>query len=151
MGTIEDRWQQGLTRRRALAGLAGFLAGSPLLRAQEDPRPFSEHRRALGITEMLNVWDFEAVFHANVPKTIYDYTAHGDGTEWTLRRNRQAFDWVDLVPGKAVDPKSVNLATQVYQTKMDYPLMIAPTATMGRCTRTARRAATRGRRARRSR
>ena len=32
-----------------------------------------------------------------------------------------AFEWVDLVPGKAVDPKSVNLATQVYQTKMDYP------------------------------
>jgi isopentenyl diphosphate isomerase/L-lactate dehydrogenase-like FMN-dependent dehydrogenase len=79
---------------------------------------------------MVNVWDFEEVCHANVPKTIYDYTAHGDGNEWTLRRNRLAFEWVDLLPGKAVDPKSVSLATQVYQTKMDFPLMIAPTATM---------------------
>ena len=41
---------------------------------------------------------------ANVPQAVYDYTAHGDGGEWNLRRNRQAFDWVDLIPGKAVDP-----------------------------------------------
>ncbi len=130
MGVIEDRWRLGMTRRRALAGLAGFLAGSPLLRAQEDPRPLSEHKRARGITEMQNVWDFEAICRGNVSTTVYDYTAHGDGTEWTLRRNRQAFEWVDLVPGKAVDSTSVNLATQVYNTKMNYPLMIAPTATM---------------------
>ena len=38
---------------------------------------------------------------ANVPLSVYDYTAHGDGSEFTLRRNRQAFDWVDLVPGQA--------------------------------------------------
>ena len=38
---------------------------------------------------------------ANVPQATYDYTAHGDGSEFTLRRNRQAFEWVDLVPGKA--------------------------------------------------
>ena len=41
---------------------------------------------------------------ANVPQSVYDYTAHGDGGEWNLRRNRQAFDWVDLLPGRAVDP-----------------------------------------------
>jgi 4-hydroxymandelate oxidase len=131
VGIIEDRWKEGITRRRALAGVGAFLAGSPLLRAQQDPRPLSEHKRALGINEMINVWDFEALFHDNLPLTIYDYTANGDGTEWTLRRNRQAFEWVDLVPGKAVDPKSVNLATQVHDTRMTYPLMISPSATMG--------------------
>ena len=31
MGTIEDRWRLGLTRRDALLSLAGMLAGSPLL------------------------------------------------------------------------------------------------------------------------
>jgi isopentenyl diphosphate isomerase/L-lactate dehydrogenase-like FMN-dependent dehydrogenase len=110
--------------------VGAFLAGSPLLRAQHDPRPLNEHKRALGINEMINVWDFEAVCHDNVPLSVYDYTAHGDGTEWTMQRNRQAFEWVDLVPGKAVDPKSVNLATQVYDTKMSFPLMISPSATM---------------------
>ena len=128
MGKIEDQWRDGMSRRSALIGLAGFLAGSPLLRAQEDPRALSEHKRALGIGEMQNVWDFEAVFGTNVPYTIRDYTAHGDGTEWTLRRNRQAFEWVDLVPGKAVDPKSVDLTTTVYTTKMKNPIMISPTS-----------------------
>jgi isopentenyl diphosphate isomerase/L-lactate dehydrogenase-like FMN-dependent dehydrogenase len=121
-----------MTRRRALAGLAGFLAGAPLLRAQQDARRFSEHRRALGIDEMKNVWDFEAVFGANVSQAIRDSTAHGDGTEWTLRRNREAFEWVDLVPGKAVDPESVNLSTTIYQTAMNSPIMIAPTSGHGR-------------------
>ena len=130
MGIIEDRWKHGMTRRNALAGIGALLAGSPLLRAQEDARPLSEHRRALGIAEMKNAWDFEAVCWANVPTTIYDYTAHGDGTEWTLRRNRQAFEMVDILPGKAADPKSVNLATQVYGSKMYFPIMISPSATI---------------------
>jgi 4-hydroxymandelate oxidase len=116
--------------KRALAGLAGFLAGSPLLRAQPDPQALIEHKRALGIGEMRNVWDLGAVFQANVPKSVYDHIAHGDGTEWTLQRNRHAFEWIDLVPGQAIDAKAVNLATQIYDTKMDYPLMVSPVASM---------------------
>lgn len=118
------------SRGQALAGLAGFLAGSPLLRAQLDPHALSEHKRALGLAEMRNVWDLGEVFRANVPKAVYDHIAHGDGTEWTLQRNRRAFEWVDLVPGQAIDRKTVNLATQVYDTKMDFPLMVAPFASM---------------------
>lgn len=117
-------------RAHALAGLSGFLAGSPLLRAQPDPHALSEHKRALGLAEMRNAWDLAEVFRANVPKAVYDHIAHGDGTEWTLQRNRQAFEWVDLLPGKAIDGKTVNLATQVYDTRMDFPLMVAPFASM---------------------
>ncbi len=120
-----------MTRRGALAGLAGFLAGSPFLQAQEDPWPLSRQKRVLGLKEMRTVWDFEAVFRENVNTAVYVYTAEGAGTEWSLRRNRHQFDWVDLVPGKAVDPKSVNLATEVYGTKMNIPLMVAPTANHG--------------------
>jgi len=108
--------------------MAGFLAGSTLLKGQQDPFPLSEHKRALGIGEMQNVWDFEAVFDANENRVARDYNAHGDGTEWTLRRNREAFDWVEIVPGKAVDPGSVNLSTRVCGTRMKHPIMIAPTA-----------------------
>lgn len=126
MRKIEEQWQRSMTRRSALAGLAGFLAGSPLLRAQQDARPLSEHRRTLGIDEMLKVWDFEPVFGANHTLVQRDYVAHGDGTEWTLQRNRQAFEWIDLVTGKAVDPKSVNLSTKVYRTRMNYPIMVSP-------------------------
>ncbi len=131
MGKIDDEWRHSITRRSALAGLAGFLAGSPFLRAQEDPWPLSAQKRSLGIGEMRNVWDFEAVFHENVSAQVYTYTAQASGTEWTKRRNRRAFAWVDVVPGKPVDPKSVNLATQVYGTRMNNPLMISPSARHG--------------------
>jgi 4-hydroxymandelate oxidase len=117
-------------RRTALTGLAALLASPSLLRAQQDPYPLSEHRRALGLAEMRNAWDFARAFRANVPQIVYDQIAHGDGTEWTLERNRQAFEWVDLLPGAAVDPGSVNLATKVYDTELELPLMVAPVAAM---------------------
>ena len=129
MGTIERRWAQSLSRRKALAGMAGLIAGSPLLHAQLDPRPFSSHRRAPGLSEMFTAFDFEPVMFANVPQSVYDYTAHGDGGEWNLRRNRQAFDWVDLIPGKAVDPSTVDLSSKLLGLTLKYPIMIAPTAT----------------------
>ena len=129
MGTIHNRWATSVSRRKALAGMAGMLAGSPLLHAQIDPRPFSQHKRTPGLNEMFTAFDFEPVMFANVPQAVYDYTAHGDGGEWNLRRNRQAFDWVDIVPGKAVDPASVDLSSQLLGLKLKYPVMIAPTAT----------------------
>jgi isopentenyl diphosphate isomerase/L-lactate dehydrogenase-like FMN-dependent dehydrogenase len=129
MSTIERKWATGLSRRRALAGLGSVIAGSPLLHAQLDPRPQTLHRRTPGLNEMLTSFDFEPVMFNNIPLAVYDYTAHGDGSEWTLRRNRQAFDWVDLVPGKPVDPASVNLSTQVLDFKLQYPIIIAPSAT----------------------
>jgi isopentenyl diphosphate isomerase/L-lactate dehydrogenase-like FMN-dependent dehydrogenase len=121
-----------VSRRDAIAKLAGALVGSPLLQseiaAQKDPRPFTDHRRQPGLNEMMVSFDFEPVCFANVPQVIYDYTAHGDGSEFTVRRNRQAFDWVDLVPGKPIDPKTIDLSTEILGTKMSYPIIVAPSA-----------------------
>jgi len=129
MGNTEKRWQTSLSRRKALAGMAGLIAGSPLLHAQLDPRPFPQHRRTPGLNEMLTSFDFEPVMFANIAQSVYDYTAHGDGGEWNLRRNRQAFDWVDLIPGTAVDPATVDLSSKLINLDLKYPVVIAPTAT----------------------
>jgi 4-hydroxymandelate oxidase len=132
VGKLETQWLQSPSRRKAIAGLAGVLAGPTLfqrrLSAQIDPRPFKDHKRLPGLDEMMASFDFEPVMFANVPLAISDYTAHGDGSEFTVRRNRQAFDWVDLVPGRRVDPKSVDLSTEVLGTRMKYPIMVAPSA-----------------------
>jgi 4-hydroxymandelate oxidase len=133
MGPIETRWRHSQSRRRALVALAGAAAGAPLLGsralAQLDPRPLKDHKRLPGLDEMVAAFDFEPLMFANVTQSIYDYTAHGDGSEFTLRRNRQAFDWVDLVPGKAVDASRVDLACEILGTRMKFPIMVAPTAT----------------------
>jgi 4-hydroxymandelate oxidase len=129
MGKRERQWERSLSRRKAIAGMATLVAGSPLLHAQLDPRPYTTHKRAPGLNEMFSAFDFEPVMFANVTQSVYDYTAHGDGSEWNLRRNRQAFDWVDLIPGKAVDPATVDLSQKLLGLDLKYPIMIAPTAT----------------------
>ena len=130
--SIEHRWRHSRSRRRALASLAGLVAGSPLIAGavQQDPRPLKDHRRTPGLDEMFSSFDFEPVMFANVPLSIYDYTAHGDGSEFTLRRNREAFEWVEVVPGKPIERARVDLSTELLGLKMKYPIMVAPTAAM---------------------
>src|SRR5580658_10395039 len=133
MADIEQAWLTHPSRRAALVRVAGLMAGSPLAAAvaQSDPRPLSEHRRALSLAEMQTSFDFEPVFFGNVLLPVYDYTAHGDGSEFTLRRNRQAYDWVDIVPARAAIPASqVDLSSDFLGVTMKFPIIVAPTAAM---------------------
>jgi isopentenyl diphosphate isomerase/L-lactate dehydrogenase-like FMN-dependent dehydrogenase len=99
--------------------------------AQPDPKPLSEHHRVLSLAEMQTSFDFEPVFFGNVILPIYDYTAHGDGSEFTLRRNRQAYDWVDIMSSHAAVPASqVDLSSELLGVKMKFPIIVAPTAAM---------------------
>jgi len=113
-------------RRRALRYLAGFLAGSPLLRSQQDP--FRDHSRVPAINELLTAFDFEPVAYAKVPRYDYDYTAYGTDTEFTLRRNREAFSWAELVPNRAVEASTVSTTTEVLGTKMAFPIFVSPSS-----------------------
>jgi 4-hydroxymandelate oxidase len=133
MADIERLWLTNPSRRTALVRLAGLMAGSPIAAAvaQTDPRSLGEHHRVLSLAEMQSSFDFEPVFFGNVLLPIYDYTAHGDGSEFTLRRNRQAFDWVDIVPARAAVPASqVDLSSEFLGVKMKFPIVVAPTAAM---------------------
>ena len=104
MGVMENHWRFSPGRRKALASLAGVFAASPLLKAQIDPHPLTGHKRIPSLAELVDAFDFEAICYRNMTYERYDYMAHGDGSEWNLRRNRQAFDWVDIVPGKSRRP-----------------------------------------------
>jgi isopentenyl diphosphate isomerase/L-lactate dehydrogenase-like FMN-dependent dehydrogenase len=115
-----------VSRRHALQGLAGFLAGSPILRSQQDP--FRDHSRVPGLSELVTTFDFEPVAYAKIPRSAFDYTAYGTDGEFTLRRNREAYDWVELVPKRVMDPGPVQTATEVLGTKMAFPIMVSPSA-----------------------
>jgi isopentenyl diphosphate isomerase/L-lactate dehydrogenase-like FMN-dependent dehydrogenase len=133
MADIEQSWLSNPSRRKALARVAGLMAASPVAAAmaQIDPRPLGEHHRVLSLAEMQTAFDFEPVFFGNVLLPVYDYTAHGDGSEFTLRRNRQAFDWVDILPTRAAIPASqVDLSSELLGVKMKFPIIVAPTAAM---------------------
>jgi len=126
VGTIDNAWRYSLTRREALLSLAGILVGSPLAAAQLDPRPLKDHRRVPGLDEMMTAFDFEPICFANMPLASYDYMAHGSDSEFTLRRNREAFGWVELVERPGTLPDAVDTSSEVLGIKMDYPIFIAP-------------------------
>jgi isopentenyl diphosphate isomerase/L-lactate dehydrogenase-like FMN-dependent dehydrogenase len=126
VGTIEQRWRHSVTRREALAGLAGLLAASGRLGAQQDPRPLKDHRRAPGLDEMMTAFDFEPICFANMTLTAYDYMAHGADSEFTLRRNRDAFDWVQLVEKPGATAASLDTSSELFGIKLDHPILVAP-------------------------
>lgn len=115
-----------MTRRAALGGLGGALAGSSLLEAQQDP--FRDHSRVPGMDELTTVTEFEAVAFAKMPRDFFMYMAHGGESEFTLRRNREAYDWVELVPKGVVDVSSVQTPTEILGTPMAFPIMTSPTS-----------------------
>jgi len=132
MGNIENQWRLSMGRRQALTSLATMLAGSPLLHAQLDPHGLlSTHKRVLGIGEMMTAFDFEPICFANMTLERFDYMQHGDGSEFNIRRDRQAFDWVDIVPGKAIDPKTVDLSSKLLGVDLKFPVYVAPSSGQG--------------------
>jgi len=129
MRNSQDLWARSVSRRRSFRQMAAFLAGSPLLRAQQDP--FRDHSRVPALNELLNAFDFEAVAYARLPRAAYDYTAYGADSEFTLRRNREAFDWVELTSKKPADASSVRTATEILGTKMNFPIFVSPSSGHG--------------------
>lgn len=128
MGPIEKAWATSLTRRRALMALGTMLAASPSkLRAQLDPRSSERQVRVPSLNEMLEAFDFEAVAKDNVSRVAWNWTARGRDGEWSLRRNRIAFDWVELVDAPVAIPKeSVDTSTEVLGVRMAHPIFAAP-------------------------
>ncbi|MBA2589146.1 MAG: alpha-hydroxy-acid oxidizing protein [Alphaproteobacteria bacterium] len=132
MADIEKMWAASPSRRKALTRLAGFMAASPIgaAVAQQDPtKPLSAVHRIPGLAEMRTSFDFQPVFEGNLLPSVYEYTAHGDGSEFTLRRNRQAYDWVDIVPTRAPVPASqVDLSSELLGVKMKFPMIVGPSS-----------------------
>jgi 4-hydroxymandelate oxidase len=114
------------SRRTVLGGLGAALATPALLKSQQDP--FRDHSRVPGMDELVRIQDFEAVAFAKLPREAWTYTVYGSEGEFTLRRNRQAFDWVELVPRGVVDVSSVQTSTEILGLKLAFPIFVSPTA-----------------------
>lgn len=121
-----DSWAYSRSRRASLRTLAGLAGFAPALRGQQDP--FRDHARIPRLEELARTLEFEPVFHARVPRQAYNYTAYGSDGEFTLRRNRQAFDWVKLVPAATRASGPVSTSLTLFGTPMASPILVSPTA-----------------------
>jgi 4-hydroxymandelate oxidase len=115
-----------MNRRTLFRGMAGLAASSAVAAAQQDP--FRDHSRMPALREMVTAVDFEPVAHARTLHQAYDYMSYGSDGEFSLRRNREAFDWVKLVPRRMVDVSSIQTASELLGTKLAFPMLISPTA-----------------------
>ncbi|MBL8213167.1 MAG: alpha-hydroxy-acid oxidizing protein [Bryobacterales bacterium] len=115
-----------LSRRRALRSLAGFLAASPLVQAQREIVYTPDRMPTLD--DIVNVFEMEPVCRLRLPKQNYDFIAGGVDNEWTMKRNRDAFDRFTIHPRMLVNTMKMDLSTTLFGTKIGMPVLVAPTA-----------------------
>ncbi len=125
MRNEDANWACSVTRRNAIRGLTAYFTASPLLLGQQDP--FRDHSRVPTLDELLTAFDFEPVAFAKLPRLAYNYTAYGVEGEFTLRRNRAAFDLVQLLP-RGKQAGKVDSSTTLFGNKLAFPILVAPTA-----------------------
>lgn len=114
-----------MNRRDAFRSLLVWMAGSPLLRAQKEIVYTPD--RMPPIDDLVNVMEFEPVAKSKLPRTNYDFIAGGVDDEWTLRRNREAFQWIMLRPRMLVDVSKLDLSITLFGQKIEMPILVAPT------------------------
>jgi 4-hydroxymandelate oxidase len=78
-------------------------------------------------SEAINVFDFEPVAFKKVPPAHFGYMASGIDDEVTLRANRQSFLKYHLRPRRMRDVSSIDMSVNLFGTKWNTPIIIAPT------------------------
>jgi 4-hydroxymandelate oxidase len=77
--------------------------------------------------EAINVFDFEPVARKNVPPAHFGYMASGVDDEVTLRANREDFKRFQLMPHRLNDVSRVDTSIELFGTRYDSPIFVAPT------------------------
>jgi len=72
------------------------------------------------------VADFERLAKAKLDKLAWDYLAGGSEDEVSLRDNRAAFDRIILRPRALVDVHKIDLSTELFGRRLDYPILLDP-------------------------
>jgi isopentenyl diphosphate isomerase/L-lactate dehydrogenase-like FMN-dependent dehydrogenase len=77
--------------------------------------------------DAINVFDFEPVARQNIPPAHFGYMASGIDDEVTLRANREAFGKIKLRPRRLVDVSRVDTSVELFGTRWETPIIVAPT------------------------
>ena len=91
-------------------------------------RPHDEPHRRTGraLARCHNVADLQALARRRLPRAVFDYLDGGAEDEFTLSRNRYAFERYALVPNALVDVGKIELATTVLGQRIELPLVLGP-------------------------
>lgn len=76
----------------------------------------------------VNLNDLEPLAQEILPAPIFDFIAGGAEDEVTLRRNREAFEAIEIRPRVLVDVTNIDTRTTVLGEELTLPVMLAPVA-----------------------
>lgn len=97
--------------------LAPFLA----------PRPLALDPTARRLARCLSIDDLERLARRRVPRAVWDYVDGGSESELSLRRNRQAFERVELRPTAFGQVAAPTTTVEVLGREAAAPIILAPT------------------------
>ena len=86
-----------------------------------------EKTAARRLRDCHNVTDLRKLAKRKLPWPIFNYMDGGADDEITLRRNTAAFDDYELLPTQLSDISNVELGTELFGKKIDWPVFLAPT------------------------
>src|SRR3990167_4011282 len=76
----------------------------------------------------INIHDFDIIARSRLKKPIYDYINGGAGDEYTLIRNQQAFNSIQLLPRVLRGKHTVQTEIKLFGRVLTQPLFVAPMA-----------------------
>lgn len=80
--------------------------------------------------EAINVLEFEAAARKALPPGHWGYIATGVDDEATLRANREVFSHYQLRPRRLVDTSRIDMSVDLFGTRWDTPIVLAPCGTV---------------------
>tara|TARA_Y100000310_G_scaffold96791_1_gene94539 strand:+ start:285 stop:1433 length:1149 start_codon:yes stop_codon:yes gene_type:complete len=80
------------------------------------------------LNQCYNYQDFRILARKRLPGPIYNYIDGGADDEVTMRRNTEAFNQCDLIPGVLRGVKDVDLSIEVMGQRLELPMYCSPTA-----------------------
>jgi isopentenyl diphosphate isomerase/L-lactate dehydrogenase-like FMN-dependent dehydrogenase len=78
-----------------------------------------------------NIADLRGLARQRLPRGIFDYLDRGAEDEVGVRRNREAFDDIKLLPRIAVDVRQCSQDIELFGRRQAMPLIVAPTGAGG--------------------
>ena len=96
------------------------------LKQLQDLRKGTVIKKHRPLPRVVNVNDLLTLAQRRLPKAVFDYVDGGSEDEFTLRQKCEAFKQVTFRPKQAVSVGDSELSTQVLQTDLAFPAMLAP-------------------------
>jgi L-lactate dehydrogenase (cytochrome) len=73
------------------------------------------------------IWDLRAMARRHTPRAVFDYVDGAAESEISLRRSREAFARIELLPRVLQDVSNVDASTTILGRPASLPLILAPT------------------------